>query len=71
MSIDYVYLGEMFSYMNCISKAIAKQVSQAKEALLAVMAKARNLHLPIDILHNLFNHLVPPLLLYGFGSLGL
>ena len=62
---DYVYLGVTFNYNNRFEKAIDKQVKQANRALYALLNKARKLQLPIDLLLELFDKLVLPVLLYG------
>ena len=62
---DYTYLGVVFNFNGNFKKAIAKQVSQAKHAMFALLTKAAKLHLPIDITCDLFDKLVLPILLYG------
>ncbi len=59
---EYVYLGVKFNYNGNYKKMIAKQITQARKALLT---QARKLQLPIDIQCQLFDHLVLPILLYG------
>ena len=44
-------------------KAITKQISQAKGAMFSLIAKAQRLNLPIDIVIELFDQLVLPILL--------
>ena len=48
-----------------LKKCITKQVNQGRKALFGMLAKARRLHLDIDIQLDLFNKLVVPVLLYG------
>ena len=62
---DYTYLGITFNYNNNFKKAIAKQVSQAKRAMYALIAKCKRLRLPVDIQCHLFDSLIVPILLYG------
>lgn len=62
---SYTYLGISFNYNGNFTLAIKKQVSQAKRALFALLAKGRKLKLPIDILCHLFDVCVVPILLYG------
>ena len=62
---DYIYLGTTFNYNNRFTKAIAKQKTQAHRAMFALLTKARRLHLPVDILCDLFEKTVVPILLYG------
>ena len=49
------------------AKAISKQVSQARRALFSLLSKAVKLRLPVDIVVHLFDQLVKPILLYGWG----
>lgn len=44
---------------------LRKQISQARKAMFALLAKVTKLHLPIDISLDLFDKLVLPILLYG------
>ena len=62
---DYVYLGVVFNYNGSFKKAISKQISQARKAMYALITKARILRLPFDIIMELFNVCVVPILLYG------
>ena len=51
-------------------KAIDRQISKAKKALYALTTKSRRLLLPIDILFELFEKMVVPILFYGSGVYG-
>ena len=62
---DYVYLGVKFNYNGCFTKAIEKQIDQARKAMFSMITKARRLQLPIDIQIDLFHKTVLPVLLYG------
>ena len=62
---DYVYLGVTFNYNGSFRKAISKQVTQARKAMFAVLEKSRILRLPVDIVCELFDKCVVPVLLYG------
>ena len=62
---DYVYLGVKFNYNGSFKKAINKQISQARKAMFALLEKAKVLNLPIDIVCELFDVCVVPVLLYG------
>ena len=62
---QYVYLGILFNYNGSFKKAIDKQITQARKAMFAVIEKAKVLHLPVDIVCELFNVCVVPVLLYG------
>ena len=62
---EHVYFGVKFNYNGNYKKMIAKQITQARNALYCMLKKARKLQLPIDIQCQLFDHLVLPILLYG------
>ena len=62
---EYVYLGTTFNYNNKFRKAQIKQLNQARRAMYSLLSKTYQLHLPIDILLELFDQLVLPILLYG------
>ena len=62
---DYVYLGVTFNYNGSFKKAICKQIMQARKAMFAILQKARTLQLPIDIVCELYERCVIPVLLYG------
>ncbi len=71
---SFTCLGVDFSYNGNFKKGIDKQVSHTRNALLGMRTRARKLHLKIDIQIELFDKLVPPVLLYGcevwgFGDL--
>ena len=62
---DYIYLGVTFNYNGSFIKAMNKQVSQARKAMFAILQKSRQLYLPIDIVCELYERCVIPILLYG------
>ena len=62
---DYVYLGVTFNYDGSFKKAIDKQIIQARKAMFALLSKTRALRLPFDIVVELFNLCIVPILLYG------
>ena len=62
---DYTYLGVIFQFNGKFKKAINKQVSQARGAMFSLLTKTSKLNLPIDIVCELFDRLVVPILLYG------
>ena len=62
---EYVYLGTTFNYNNTFRKAQVKQLNQARRAMYSLLSKTYQLHLPIDLLIELFDQLVLPILLYG------
>ena len=62
---DYVYLGVTFNYDGSFKKAIEKQITQARKAMYALLQKAKILRLPFDIIFELYEQCVIPVLLYG------
>lgn len=62
---DYTYLGVVFNCNGSFKKATAKQISQAKKAMFVLLQKSRILRLPIDIICQLYEVCVIPVLLYG------
>ena len=61
---DYVYLGVKINF-NTFAKAMKKQLDHGRRAQFAMLIKARNLDLPIDIQIKVFESIVCPILLYG------
>ena len=62
---EYIYLGTTSCCNGSFKKAITKQISQAKDAMFSLIAKAQRLNLPIDIVVELYDQLVLPILLHG------
>ena len=62
---EYTYLGVTFNYNGLFRKALNKQITQARKAMFALLAKAKSLKLPIDITCELFERTVTPVLPYG------
>ena len=62
---DYVYLGTTVTYNGKYKKAIGKQVTQAKRALFGLRSKKEKFDLPFDIVLDLFDKMILPILLYG------
>ena len=62
---DYIYLGVTINYNGSFTKAIEKQIGQARKAMFSMITKARRLQLPVDIQLELFEKTVVPVLLYG------
>ena len=62
---NYTYLGTVFHYNNKFNKAIDKQIGQAKRTMFALLTKSRRLCLPIDVILDLFDKIILPILLYG------
>ena len=70
ISDDYNYLGIVFNYNGSFTKAIDKQIPQARKCYTAYLQKLTN-YLPIDITCELFDHLILPILLYDSEVCGL
>ena len=65
-NIDFIYNnGTIFSRKGNFDRSKARLVQQARKAMFYVLRKARKLSLPIDILLQLFDAMVAPILLYG------
>ena len=64
VQFSYTYLGVLFNYNGSYVNAMKKQISQAKGALFALLAKARKIHLPLDLQCHLFDSCIVPILLY-------
>ena len=62
---DYVYLGVKVNYNTKLNKAVRKQYEQGLKAMYALLSKGRRMQLPVDIMLNIFDHVVLPILLYG------
>ena len=62
---EYVYLGVTFSYNGSFKGAIEKQITQARKAMYSLLQKAKTLRLPFDIIFELYEQCVIPVLLYG------
>ena len=60
---EYLYLGMLFGYNTSFNKTIKKHICQAKRAMFALMTKSRRLLLPIDIVFELFDKIVAPIVL--------
>ena len=65
VSREYTYLGVVFSGNGHFKSAIKKQITQARKAQFALIAKAKVLQLPIDIILELYDQCITPILLYG------
>ena len=62
---SYVYLGTTFSCNGKYKEAIKKQIVQAQRALFVIKVKKELYNLPIDIMFDLFDKMILPILLYG------
>ena len=62
---DYKYLGILFSKNNSFYKTKKHLAEQGARAMYSLLAKSRNMRLPIDLQLDLFKKLVKPILLYG------
>ena len=62
---SYVYLGTTVQSNGKFTEAIEKQMNQAHRALFGLKSKKEKFNLPIDIVLDLFDKLILPILLYG------
>ena len=62
---EYTYLGMVFNYDGTFNKAIEKQLQQARKAMYSLLTKARRLCLSVDIICDLFQKIVVPVLTYA------
>ena len=65
VTYEYVYLGVNFNYNTSFIKAIERHISRAKRAMFVIVTKSRRLSLPLDILFELFDRVVLPVVLYA------
>ena len=65
VTCEYVYLGVNFNYNTSFMKDIERHISRAKRAMFATVTKSRRLSLPLDILFELFDKVVLPVVLYA------
>ena len=68
---DYTYLGITFSYNGLLNRAIANSVEKAMKAKFSLLVKARSLQLPADVMLDLFEKTIVPVLVYGSELWGL
>ena len=61
----YIYLGVAFYNNGCFSRSIHQQVVLARGALNALLVKTNLLGLPVDLVLELYEQTVLPVLLYG------
>ena len=61
----YVYLGTTISFNGKFKGAMDKQITQANRALFAIKSKKDQYNLPTDIMLDLFDTMILPILLYG------
>ena len=61
----YIDLGITFSCNGKYKEAIKKQNTQAQRALFVIAAKKDLFNLPIDIMLDLFDKMILPILIYG------
>ena len=62
---EFQYLGTLFSRKGNFHKNKTRLVQQARKAMFSLLRKSRKLNLPVDILLELFDVMVVPILLYG------
>ena len=65
VTYDCVYLGVNFNYNTSFIKAFGRHISRAKRAMFAIVTKSRRLLLPLDILFEVFDRVVLPVVLYA------
>ena len=58
---EYVYLGVTMMYSNKYTKAMKKQMDQARKAQFSLLINALKLCLPIDIQCDMFEKVVSPI----------
>ena len=51
---EYVYLGVTFTYNGMFTRAIDKQINQARKTMFVVLERSRKLKLPFDIVCELY-----------------
>ncbi len=62
---EFKYLAVTFTHHGSFNQCILNVKQQAKCAMFSLIAKSRELNLPIDLQSELFDILVLPILLYG------
>ncbi len=62
---EFKYLGVVFSSTGKFTSHQKHACEQATRAMYSVIRKGRCLHLPIDVMFNLFDTLITPILLYS------
>ena len=62
---DFQYLGIIFSRKGSFKACKSRLLQQARKAMFYVLCKSRKLCLPIDILLQLFDVMISPILMYG------
>ena len=62
---NYVYLGTTISFNGRFKEARKKQITQAQRSLFSIKSKKEMYNLPVDILLELFDKMIKPILLYG------
>ena len=62
---DFLYLGVKLNYNNRFSVAQKDLIDRASRAMFSLLKKSKNLNLPIDLILDLFDSTVVPVLIYG------
>ena len=62
---SYIYLGTTIHYNGKFTDAMEKQINQAHRRLFVIKSKKEKYNLPIDIVLDLFDKMILPILLYG------
>ena len=63
VTYEYIYLGVNFNYNTLFMKAIERNISRSKRTMFAIVTKNRRISLPLDILFELFDRVVLPIVL--------
>ena len=62
---EFTYLGITLNYNNRFNVAQKDLFQRASRAMFALIKKSKNLHLPFDVILDLFDKTVVPVLIYG------
>ena len=62
---DFTYLGLKLNYNNSFNVAQKDLYDRGFRAMFALIKKGKNLNLPLDVMVDLFDSMVLPVLLYG------
>ena len=67
---DFTYLGIKLNYNNRFNVAQKDLFQRASRAMFSLIKKSKTLHLPLDIMLDLFDKTVLPVLIYGCETWG-
>ena len=65
VDFDFSYLGVTFNYNGKFHKSIKNLVERGQRALFKLLVKGQSLQLPVDIMCELFERTVIPVITYG------